>query len=289
VDEEEGMAASTPNLGQIEYWNGPRGDFWVAEQELRDRELSAFGDAALHAAAPQQGERAIDIGCGCGATTLALAAAVGPAGSVLGVDVSKPMLARAAARAADHPHACFQLADAATYPFDRDAHIVFSRFGVMFFDDPRAAFTNIRRALLPGGRLAFACWRSLADNAWMSVAFQAVRPVVPSAQPTPAPDGPGPLAFADPVRVRSHLEGAGFSEIALTPLDHPMPLGGGRGLEAAAADALTVGPTARLLADATDDVRASALVAAKAALAPFTRGDVVELTGAGWIVTARAR
>jgi len=287
MTQEERMADVAPNREQVEYWNGPRGDFWVAEQELRDRELAFFGDAVLRAAAARAGDRVVDIGCGCGATSLALAAAVGPRGFVLGVDISKPMLARAAERATGLSQVRFELTDAATSRFDGSAQVVVSRFGVMFFDDPGAAFANIRHALAPSGRLAFVCWRSLAENAWMNVTFQAVRPLVPSTRPSPAADAPGPLAFADPIRVRSILEGAGFKEVSFQALDHPMPLGGSRGLDAAAVDALSVGPTARLMVDATDEVRARALSAAKAALEPYAKGDVVELNGAAWLVTAR--
>ena len=288
MSEKRRMTDTAPNREQIDYWNGPRGEFWVAEEETRDRELAFFGEAALRAAAAAPGESVVDVGCGCGTTTLALAAAVGTGGAVLGIDVSQPMLARATQRAAGLSHVLFARADAATFAFEGRARLVFSRFGVMFFDDPRAAFTNLRRALDPGGRLAFVCWRALEDNAWMNVPFDAVRHVVSSAKPPPPSDAPGPLAFADPVRVRSYLEGAGFSGVSLQPLDHPMRLGGDRGLDAAAADALTVGPTARLLGGATDDERARALSAAKAALAPHTHGDVVALAGAVWLVTARA-
>jgi SAM-dependent methyltransferase len=280
--------ANTLNRAQIDYWNGPRGDFWVAEQELRDRELAFFGESALKAAAVSAGERVIDVGCGCGATTLALAKAVGANGSVLGVDVSEKMLGRASERAAGLPNVRFERADAAIFPFDGSASLVFSRFGVMFFDDPPAAFVNIRRALAPGGRLAFACWRPLAENTWMNVAFQAVRPLIPATIQTPAPDAPGPLAFADPVRVRSILESAGFSDVSLIPIDHPMPLGGNRGLDAAAADALTIGPVVRLLNEASEELRAKALAAARAALEPYAKGDLMELAGAVWIVSARS-
>jgi SAM-dependent methyltransferase len=282
------MSPAAPNRSQIDYWNGPRGQVWVDEQELRDRELAVFGDAAVRAAAPRSGERVVDIGCGCGVSVLALAEAVGPEGSVLGVDVSKPMLARAAQRAAGLASVRLELADAATYAFDGTADLVFSRFGVMFFDDPTAAFTNLRRALGPAGRLAFVCWRSLAENAWMNVVFGAIRPLVAPGQPPAAPDAPGPLAFADPVRVRAILEASGFVGIALDPVTHSMPLGGNRGLAAAAADALTVGPAARLLVDATGETRALALAAATRALEPYLDGDRVELDGAAWIVTARA-
>jgi len=281
------MANDGPNHAQIEYWNGPRGDFWVKEQELRDHELAFFGESLLRAAAVMPGESIVDVGCGCGTTSLAIAASVGPEGAVVGVDVSKQMLARAAERARGLPQARFELADAASYPFDGSAHLVLSRFGVMFFDDPRAAFANLRRALRPNGRLVLVCWRSLAENAWMNVVFEAVRPIVSSARPTPPPEAPGPLAFADEARVRSILEGAGFVEVSFDPLDHPMPLGGNHGLDAAAADALTLGPTSRLLVDATEEERREALSAAKVALLPYAKGEVVELAGAAWLVRAR--
>jgi SAM-dependent methyltransferase len=213
---------------------------------------------------------------------------VGEKGSVLGVDVSKQMLARASTRAAELRHVRFELADAATYAFDGSAEIVFSRFGVMFFDDPILAFKNVRRALTSSGRLAFVCWRALDENDWMRVAFEAVRPLITPARPSPPPHAPGPLAFADAARVRSILEQASFRDIQFAPKDHPMPLGGNRGLDAAAADALTVGPAARLLIDATPGDRARALAAARQALEPYAQGDRVELKGAAWLVTARA-
>jgi SAM-dependent methyltransferase len=282
------MATGTPNEAQIEYWNGPRGEFWVTEQELRDQELAAFGDAALRAAAPRPGESVVDVGCGCGATTLALADLVGEGGFTLGVDVSEPMLARARQRAAGRARVRFERADAASYPFDGSADLVFSRFGVMFFDEPEVAFANLRRALRPGGRVAFVCWRSLDQNEWMSVAFDAVRKVVPPSRPLPSPEAPGPLAFARAERVVGILERAGFAGARFTEYDHAIAVGGGRGLDVAALDALTVGPTARYLADASEADRARALEATKRALAPRARGDVIELNGAVWIVTADA-
>jgi SAM-dependent methyltransferase len=276
------------NREQIEYWNGPRGASWVAEQDMRDRALAPFGDAVLQRARAVAGERVIDIGCGCGATTLALAAAVGPRGAVLGVDVSEPMLARARERAAELSQVSFQNADAATFAFGGDAALLYSRFGVMFFDDPRAAFANLKKALASGGRLAFVCWRDLRENAWMSVPFAAVKEVVKPTQPPPPPDAPGPLAFADPARVRSILEGAGFGEVELAQFDHAMPIGDGRGLDAAAADAASMGPAARLLGEASDEVRARAVAAVRTALAPYARGDDVALSAAAWVVSARS-
>ncbi len=276
------------NREQIEFWNGPRGASWVAEQELRDRSLAPFGEAALRLAAAAPGERVVDVGCGCGASTLALAQAVGPGGHVLGIDVSAPMLSRARERAAALAQVTFAEADASVFAFDGRAALLFSRFGVMFFENPAAAFANLRRALAPGGRLACVTWRSLEENGWMAVPFAAAAQVVTTRPPSLAPDAPGPLALADAARTRGLLEAAGFTRVSLTPFDHPMPLGDGRGLQAAAEEAVTIGPTARLLADVSDELRAQALAAVRASLAPYARGDQVELSAATWLVSARA-
>ncbi|MHB1846278.1 MAG: class I SAM-dependent methyltransferase [Deltaproteobacteria bacterium] len=276
------------NQEQIDFWNGPRGASWVAEQGQRDRSLAPFGEAALRAARPAPGERVVDVGCGCGTTSLALAAAVGPRGAVLGVDVSGPMLARARETATGVPQLRFEQADAASFAFDGTASLVFSRFGVMFFDDPRAAFENLRRALVPGGRLTFACWRGLAVNDWLSVPLAAVRSILPAAPQPAAPDAPGPLSLADPARLRAVLEGAGFEGLAMAAVDHAMPLGDGASLESAAAEAVTLGPTARLLAGADDATRARATAAVAAALAAHAHGGAVRLAGSAWLVTAHA-
>ena len=275
------------NREQIDFWNGPRGESWVADQPLRDRSLAPFGDAALALARASRGERVVDVGCGCGATSLALAEAVGPAGSVLGVDLSGPMLARARERGRALPQLRFEQVDAATFAFDGQATLLYSRFGVMFFDDPPSAFENLRRALSPGGRIAFACWRGLPENDWLSVPLQAVRAVVAQASAQLAPDAPGPLAFADPTRVRGILEGAGFDDISLTPVDREMPLGEGRGVDAAAAEAITLGPAARLLLGVDDATRVRALAAVASALAPLERGGAVRLSASAWVVSAR--
>jgi SAM-dependent methyltransferase len=234
------------------------------------------------------GERVVDVGCGCGATTLELARAVGPEGAVLGLDVSEPMLARARERAVGLAQVRFQCVDASTFALGGDATLLYSRFGVMFFDEPHAAFANLRRALAPGGRLAFVCWRRLEENGWMSVPFAAVKKTLPSSVPAPPPEAPGPLAFADPARVRRILEGAGFRDVGLAPFEHEMPLGDGRGLDAAAADAASMGPASRLLADASEEARARGVAAIREALIPYATGDDIRVSAATWIVTARA-
>src|SRR5262249_40712661 len=169
-------------------------------------------------------------GCGCGDTTVELSKGVAPGGSATGVDISAPMLERARALAeAQRAAARFELADAQTHAFPpASADVVFSRFGIMFFADPTAAFANLRRALTPSGRLAFVCWQALPENAWMAVPMLAALQHLPP-PPLPGPEAPGPFSFADPARVRRILEGAGFRSVQLEDVRETLTVGGGAG------------------------------------------------------------
>ena len=222
---------SATNAAQIEYWNAGAGETWAAMQRVLDDELGPLGEAGIALLAPKAGERVIDIGCGCGATSLDLAQAVGPGGAVLGVDISAPMLTVARTRAADAglPQAKFIEGDAQVHGFDAGAFdSVFSRFGVMFFADPPAAFANIRRALKPGGRLTFVCWRAVMENPWMTLPAMAALQHLPPLTEAVDADGPGPFAFADPAKVRGILAAAGFADIDLKPHDQAI---GARNME----------------------------------------------------------
>lgn len=276
------------NAYRVTEWNGAVGDRWVAHQARLDAMLTVFGDAALRAADPKPGDCVLDVGCGAGASTLALAERVGDAGYVLGLDISEALVRQA--QALVRPGIDFSVADAADAPLpDAAFDLIFSRFGVMFFPDPVTAFANLRRALKPEGHLAFVCWREAAANDWVRLPIGAIKGIVPPSEP-PAPDAPGPFSFGDPERVTRILSEAGFTQVTLAPFDHAIPFGQGDTREAAINDAVhlafEVGPLSRALADQPDTVRERASEAVRRAFAeqPGLRSVMIE--GAAWIVTA---
>jgi len=281
------IAATGPNAEQIEYWNSDRARNWVALEARLDALIEPFGALAIDHAQLATGERVIDVGCGCGATTLALAARVGPAGRVLGVDVSAVMLARARERAssAGLANVEFANADAQTHAFAAGAwDCIYSRFGVMFFADPARAFANLRSALCRDGRVSFACWRAMPENPWVTVPLAALMTFL-TPPPPPPPGAPGPFAFGDPDRVRGILAGAGFEQIELASHTGELALGGS--LDEAVTFAISAGPASRLLEGATAADRARAERAVRDAFAPHVRSGAVSLAGAIWLVTAR--
>ncbi len=279
-----------PNFREIAYWNSEAVGNWVAEQERMDASLAPVAAAALARAAPRPGERVIDVGCGCGATVLALAEAVGRQGRVLGVDISRAMLGRARERAAAAGFGQVRLerADASMFQFAPEAaDLVFSRFGVMFFRNPVDAFANLRRATRPDGRLVFVAWRTLDENPFFTVALRAALAFVPP-PPRPPADEPSPFAFADASRVRGILERAGWRDVAHERLDLMLRVAPPGGAAEAAARAVRMGPASRALGDAPDMVRAEARAAIASALAQHDGPDGIALGAAIWLVSARA-
>jgi len=277
--------AANPNAAQIDYWNTMAGPTWVQFQDLLDRQLEPLGVKAIEILAPRPGEAIADVGCGCGRTSLQLAERVGAAGSVTALDISRPMLEVARKRAADAglAQARFIEADAQTVrlePARFDA--VFSRFGVMFFNDPAAAFANLRGALKPGGRLTFVCWRPYLDNLWMRAPFEAAQPLLPPTTPA-EPNAPGPFAFADDARVRGILQSAGFEQIEISPFDTAI---GGSSLDDAVTLAFRVGPLGSALREHPQAV-AAVTEAVRAELAKHVTPDGVLMPAAVWIVQAR--
>lgn len=201
----------TANASQFEAWNGDSGHRWVARADERDRVLAPVADALVRVAALTRGARVLDIGCGCGATTLMAAADVGDTGSVTGIDLSAPMLDLARERAADAgaTTATFVQGDAQTHGFEPDGFdLVMSRFGTMFFSNPEAAFSNVRTALRPQGTLCLATWQPLVANDWLTVPGGAL--LQHTELPATSSDEPGMFAQSDPDRVRAVLDAAGF-------------------------------------------------------------------------------
>lgn len=275
---------SEPNAQQVAYWNDAAGPTWADLQPPLDRQLAPLGRRAMAALNLRPGERVLDIGCGAGQTTLDLAQAVAPDGHVLGVDISRPLL-EVARRREGGASVAFLEADAQTHAFKpAEFDVVFSRFGVMFFADPEAAFANIHRALKPGGRLAFVCWRSPFENPIMSLPMQAALAHVQSVPAPPDPGAPGPFAFADAARPTSILATAGFKDIIVTPHDEDVGPGD---LETALALTLRVGPLGAVLRE-NPDQRDAVVGAVRAALAAHDGPDGVKLASATWIVTATA-
>jgi SAM-dependent methyltransferase len=243
------------NNAQIEYWNGQAGQTWVNAQERMDGMLAGLSTTTIERADPRSGERVIDVGCGCGATSIALAQ---QGASVWGIDISEPMLARAIQRSADLDNVQFSQVDAATASFTADHQLIFSRFGVMFFADPVA---------------------------WVALAGRAVQPFLPVPESPPDPKAPGPFAFADPDYVRSILEAGGFNDILCDPIAAELNVGAS--LDEAVAFQGEIGPVARVLAELDDDLKQQALAAAREALLPHVNESGVTLGAACWLVSAR--
>ncbi len=289
-------AAAPGNAGQVEYWNGDAGQQWVRSQERRDRAFQTLTAALIEHAAPRPGERAADIGCGCGDLSLMLADRLGAEGRVLAVDVSRPMLEQARARqqalaGAGRAPIQWQEADAAAWPFPEGGFdLLVSRFGTMFFADPVAAFRNMRRALRPGGRLVMLCWQPMGDNAWVAVPRAAILQVLPAPEPMP-PHAPGPFAFADAARVGAILAQAGFVGVASARVAAALDTSAPGSADAAALDdavqfAVEAGPASALLRDVDDAMRERAVAAVRAALRDRAGGGRALLDAACWLFTA---
>jgi SAM-dependent methyltransferase len=281
---------TTANSQQADHWNNAdEVGHWISEQARHDRMLAPFADMIFEAAHLTPGERVLDIGCGCGTTTLAAARLVAP-GLTTGLDLSRAMLeqGRTEAAAQGVTNVAFQDADAQVYTFDPNVYdAIVSRFGIMFFDDPVTAFSNVRGAARQGGRLTVVCWQPLIENQWLIVPGAAVLKHVPMPEAA-APDSPGMFAFADPERLRTVLGAAGWRDVTITSRHTPMLVGGGGTIDDAV-QFLRYGPIGRtMLANADADTVTRAVEDVRAALADRLTSDGVVLDAAVWLVTARA-
>jgi SAM-dependent methyltransferase len=266
------------------FWNTEGGERWVESIDRLEGMLSTLSARLIEQAAPRAGERVLDIGCGGGITSSAIAAAVGADGEVLGADISEVILDVARKRFTDLANLGFTTADAGVFPFDAGRYdLITSRFGVMFFPDPETAFSNIYKAGKSGGRMVFLCWRGLPENPWMGAPVAAAFSVLPAPE-KPDPGAPGPFSLADPDRVRRIMDSAGFVDVELTAIDEPLNVG----TVDAALDFMTkMGPAAEPLKDAPPDQRAAAIAAMRAALEQGETADGVVMPSAVWLVEAR--
>lgn len=276
-----------PNDAARRYWAEDAGPRWVRDRVRHDAELAPMLEALLATADPVVGESVLDVGCGTGTSTLAVAERVAPSGRVVGVDVSPPLLAeldRRVRRVVPRPAVQTLLGDAQVDELPGPFDLLVSRMGVMFFDDQVVAWTNLRRAMAPGGRAVAVVWQDQAENPWMVVPGRAALAVSPPDVPPPGPGEPGPHGLADPALTTDRLTRAGWREVRLEPIRPIVDLGGN-------------------LDDAVDQVRGlgsvggaieregaeRVLPAVRAALAPYVAADgAVRMQAAAWVITARA-
>lgn len=266
---------SEVNSEQAAWWNAA-GQGWANVQDIVDLMLRPFQDLLVQAALERPRERVLDVGCGTGGVTRAIAEATGAA--CVGVDISRTMLD--AAR--EHGKGQFVEADAQVHTFDESFDLIVSRFGVMFFDDPTAAFRNLLRAASPGGELCFITWRTADENPFMTTATKAAAPLLPDA-PAPDPDGPGPFAFADPGKTRGILEEAGWRGIDIRPVDEVRVLPE----ELLVPYLSNLGPISRALKEAAEADRPRIMSDVRGTFDGFVHGDEVRIPAAVWQVTAR--
>jgi len=272
-------------------WDGDMGRSWARLHAATDRQMAEVGAAVLGLLDAKPGERVIDLGCGAGSTTLAIAEAVGPGGRATGVDVSPDLVAAARARTRSSPQVVVVEADAAAHDFEPGAHdALFSRHGCMFFDNPPAAFANIRRGLKPGARVALSAFGPLAENPWAGIPLGAVEAALGPAPPQPQGQ-PGPFAWADPAAIEAALGGGGFAAIRCEGRTVSFAVGAGDDpdpVERACRMVLSIGPVARRVREAGGDAEARVRPALAAALAPHVRDGWVRLPARIWLVEARA-
>ena len=285
-NEEMTMEMERQENEQIALWNGIAGQAWVDEQALLDRVLAPFQELLVDAVRASPARRVLDVGCGTGSTTVAVARLLGEGGHCTGVDVSEPMIAAARARAErEGAPASFVCADAQEYAFQPGSFdMVVSRFGVMFFADPVRAFANLGRAARDGAGLRCVVWRSPAENPFMTTAERAAAPLLPDL-PARQPDAPGPFALADEGRVTRILRESGWTAIDIQPIDIPCTLSE-KDLDRYLS---RFGPVGLTLSQVDEPTRTRVIETVRAAFDPWIHGDEVRYTAACWMVGARAR
>ena len=279
---------SEVNKNQRDFWSGKGGDIWVERQNAMDTMLSPLGEAALNKLNLNEGENVLDIGCGCGHTTLNIAKRISPDGQVTGLDISKPMLKRAkeSANEMSISNASFNCVDVQTDDMGEEVYsAAFSRFGVMFFEDPVAAFCNINKSLITGASLSFVCWQSPALNPWQSLFIEAVKKYVDL--PSPPPRSPSPFAFMESEYVSSILEESNFQNIMIEGHEAEVNMFSGRSLSDSVKDYISINPVVSgMLKDSTEQEKTEIINSAIGAFSPYYSEKGLMFPSATWLVTA---
>ncbi|HIG49965.1 MAG TPA: class I SAM-dependent methyltransferase [Gammaproteobacteria bacterium] len=278
---------SEVNKNQRDFWSGKGGDIWVERQNAMDTMLSPLGEAALNKLNLNEGENVLDIGCGCGHTTLNIAKRISPDGQVTGLDISEPMLKRAkeSANEMSISNASFNCVDVQTDDIGEEVYsAAFSRFGVMFFEDPIAAFRNINKSLITGASLSFVCWQSPALNPWQSLFIEAVKKYVDL--PSPPPRSPSPFAFMESEYVSSILEESNFQNIMIEGHEAEVNMFSGRSLSDSVKDYISINPVVSgMLKDSTEQEKTEIINSAIEAFSPYYSAKGLMFPSATWLVT----
>ncbi len=280
---------SEVNKNQKDFWSGKGGDIWVERQNAMDTMLSPLGEAALNKLNFNEEENVLDIGCGCGHTTLNIAKRIGPSGNVTGLDISEPMLKRAKESAVEMSitNTSFKCVDVQTEDLgDQIYSTAFSRFGVMFFEDSIAAFKNINKSLISGGYLSFVCWQSPAVNPWQSLFIQEVKKFLDL--PSPPPRSPGPFAFMESEYVSSILEESKFQDIRIEGHEAEVNMFSGRSLSDSVKDYISINPVVtQMLKESSENQIAEIVNSGIEAFSPYYSEKGLIFPSATWLVTAR--
>ena len=270
------------NQQQYQYWDGEAGAIWVRLQQRLDALLAPFTEASIASLGSISGKRVLDLGCGCGDSAVQLASL---GADVLGIDLSRPMLAQANARRRLPDNPRFEHADGALFSTQQPFDLMYSRFGAMFFEEPIKAFENLLQVLRPGGELRLVCWQAPKYNPWMSVAGKAIAPWAVEVEPPRDPRGPGPFAFSDQQYVQSLLEQSGFADLTFTEIKKSLQVASN--LEDAVAFQQSIGPAARVFKSLPDASLDAAIAAMSEALLPFVTATGVVMEGAVWLIAGK--
>ena len=280
---------SEVNKNQKDFWSGKGGDIWVERQNAMDTMLSPLGEAALNKLNFNEEENVLDIGCGCGHTTLNIAKRIGPSGNVTGLDISEPMLKRAKESALEMSitNTSFKCVDVQIEDLGYQIYsAAFSRFGVMFFEDSIAAFKNINKSLISGGYLSFVCWQSPAVNPWQSLFIQEVKKFLDL--PSPPPRSPGPFAFMESEYVSSILEESKFQDITIEGHEAEVNMFSGRSLSDSVKDYISINPVVtQMLKESSENQIAEIVNSGIEAFSPYYSEKGLIFPSATWLVTAR--